>query len=138
MERLPALLLAPSVSAPEIVSCDPLVNEIVPLPVLRVLPPNWRLKQAAFETSTVTVNPPLMITSSPATGAGLPPQVLEALQLPDCELVLVTANASLPRDRIKTITKSDTVKYILIRGLDLMVYLHGMILGNCRTTFPEL
>ena len=33
----------------------------------------------------MTVNPPLIITSSPVTGAGLPPHVVVALQFPDCE-----------------------------------------------------
>src|SRR5689334_11683434 len=90
------LVVTPSVTAPLTVSWEPPLNASVPLPVPSVLPPSWMLRHAAFDTSTVTVNPPFTMTSSPATGAGFPPQVVVALQLPDCDVILVAATSAVP------------------------------------------
>jgi hypothetical protein len=123
METLPAVLLllkGPTFTAPETVTWDPLANNSVPVPVPNEDPPSWMLKQAALETSTVTVNPPLIMTSSPATGEGLPPQVLAALQFPDWELVFVTADMSAPRSRIRANVKGAAHVYRFIEGLEEM------------------
>jgi hypothetical protein len=83
MLMLPELLLAPTVTRPGIVSCEAAAKVMVPEPVPEVVPPSWRLWHVALATSIVTVNPPLMITTSALVGAGLPPHVAGALQLPD-------------------------------------------------------
>jgi hypothetical protein len=94
MFKLPGVVLSftgPIFKPPLIVTCEPLLKSRVPDPWPCADPPTCRLRQDAFVISTVTIKPPSMITSSPAPGAGLPPQVLEALQFPDWELILVLA-----------------------------------------------
>jgi hypothetical protein len=117
MVRLPATLLlltGPRFTIPETVKTDPLKNEIVPVPVLITEPPNWRLRHAAVGTSTVTVKPPLIITSSPASGTE-PPQVAGALQLPDCELIFVMALASSPVSKIIIMAINAIVVFFFIK-----------------------
>jgi hypothetical protein len=56
------------------------------------------------------------MTSSPATGGGLPPQVEDALQGPDCELVLVAANAVVAMRRVRTNVKRATERRLFMGG----------------------
>ena len=90
--RCPPLALEPTLTLPETVSCG-LLPENVRFPVPLLVPEIVKLKQAAFVTSTVTVAPVSIITSSADDGTTDPTQVLVALQLPPVEVeVIVAAN----------------------------------------------
>src|SRR4030042_2915746 len=56
--------------------------------------------------STVTITPLLIVTVSPATGTGDPPQVAVSLQLPVTEAVLAAAWAGIAVTELKSITSS--------------------------------
>jgi hypothetical protein len=80
----------PIVTAPDTVSTELLLKDRVPV-TLFVAMFTINVAQAALFTSTVTVEPPTIVTLSPAPGTTPPTHVVVALQLPPAAVELILA-----------------------------------------------
>lgn len=75
--------------------------------------------------STVTVIPELIVTTSPATGTALPPQVAVLLQFPEEEAVLAADQASPAPKRITVITIRRKYSFFIISVFSVINLVHS-------------
>jgi hypothetical protein len=101
------LALPPIVTAPETVSVDPLLKDRVAVEGFG-LEPTVKVAQAAVLILTVTVEPPIIVTLSPAPGTTPPAHVVVAFQRPPApvELILRALTCEANDIDIKTATKN--------------------------------